>query len=289
MTRAALLGALALASLALARPPTASDRFWAEWDGVDVEAWLAVQELGETVTRLQAEGSLARRSTEGDGEAWLRTQVGDALVDSAATITSTGRPIRMMVELAQQRPLAWLDWGFRARVNTLYREYRQGLRETGDPQQGLERAQAALTALLATKVTAPDQAMLQVVSASRGLILAQLLKTDLELHPEDYPEDSPVRVKPGALPAAVRALPQARRRALLDCLCRCGSNANQAAVAVRWNPEPDPHTHACATPAEGPCVNKGYGCWRTTPARAGACAQECARGAGLGQVPTLGN
>lgn len=287
MTRALLVLALVVAAAAEARKPTRSDRFWANWDGFEVEAYVAMKELGETMTKLQAEGSISRQANDSAGESWLKEQVGDTLVDWATDINPAVKPLKAMSDFAQQKTQAWLDWSFRSKVNTLYREYQQGLRDTKDPKQALARAEALLDSLLQTNMNAKDQKMLQVIKANRGLVFAQLVKTDFELNPGAYPDDFDLSAKKVELPASVQALPEPKRKGLLDCLCQCGSNANQSMVAVYWNPKPDGHSPSCARPAEGPCLNKGYGCWRTKPATGGACAQRCAQSAGLGQVPAL--
>lgn len=287
MMRTILLLCLALATAAEARKPTRSDRFWATWDGFEIEAYVAMKELGETMTKLQAEGSIARRSNDSDGESWLKEQVGDKLVDWANDLNPAVKPIKAMSDFAQQKTQAWLDWSFRSKVNTLFRTYKAALRETKDPKQALQRAEAQLDAWLETNMNAKDQKMLAVLKANRGVVLAQLVKTDLELNPAQYPEDFDLTAKKVEVPASVKALPEATQKKLLDCLCQCGSNANQSMVAVYWNPKPDGHSPSCSKPEEGPCMNKGYGCWRTRPAASGDCAQRCARSAGLGQVPAL--
>ncbi len=287
MRRALVVMAVLLATVAEARKPTRSDRFWANWDGFEVEAYVAMKELGETMTKLQAQGSLTRQSTDGAGESWLKDQVGDTLVDWANDINPAVKPIKTMSDFASKKTQAWLDWSFRSKVNVLYREYKRQLSETKDPKLALARAQALIDELLERNMNAKDQKMLQVLKEHRGVIFAQLVKTDLELNPGAYPDGFDLTAKNTELPASVAALPEQKQKDLLDCLCSCGSTANQSMVAVYWNPKPDGSSPSCAKPSEGPCMNKGYGCWRTQPAGSGECAERCTKRAGLGAVPRL--
>lgn len=289
MKRVLLLAVVLIASSSFARKPTRSDRFWANWDGFEVGAYVAMKELGETMTKLQAEGSISRQPDDNTGESWLKDQVGDKLVDWATDINPAVKPIKTMSDFAAKKTQAWLDWSFRSKVNLLYREYRSALAATKDPKQALAKAFELIDTQLATNMNAKDQKMLEVIKQNRGVIFAQLIKTDLELNPGSYPADFTLGAKPKGpeLPANVAALPEKTRQQLLDCLCSCGSNANQSMVAVYWNPKPDGASPSCMKPEQGPCMNKGYGCWRTQPAGSGACAEQCAKGAGLRGVPVV--
>ena len=285
-------------ALVAARQPTRSDRFWAYYEGFEIEAYLAMKDLGKTMTALQEEGSIARRNDDSAAQSWLKEQVGDKLVDWANDINPAVKPIKTMSDFAQQKTQAWLDWSFRSKFNTMYREYQRTLRETGDVKQAADAVNRLLDELLAVNMNAKDQKMLQVLKQHRGVVLAQLIKTDSELHPDTYagkdigkalrggkaqpPGDT------GATPPELQALTPERQKALLDCLCKCGSDANLSMVSVSWNPKPDNHSPGCADTSGGPCINKGYGCWRTSPASGGQCADACARKAGLRSVPVLG-
>lgn len=293
MTRATLLAVALLAASAAARTPSRSDRFWASWDGFEVEAYVAMKDLGVTMTKLQAEGSLSRQGDDAAANSWLKEKVGDQLIDWANDINPATKPIKTMSDFAQSKTQAWLDWSFRAKVNLLYRDYRAALRQTGNPKQALAQATAHLDQLLQENMNAKDQRMLQVIKDHRGVIFAQLIKTDSELHPDAYPDDVGKALGDGTVavdatvPAELAALPEKQRQDVLDCLCSCGSTANQSMVAVYWNPAADDASPSCAKPAQGPCINKGYGCWRSQPASAGDCANRCAKAAGLGRVPRL--
>lgn len=286
--RATALAVALVSGTLAARPPTTTDRFWAAWEGVELETWLALAEFGETLAALQLESRGPPWRGEPDGVAWLEQQVGAELTGWALALAPRGQPVTTMLAFAQAQGQAWLDAGFRARVDALYLEYRKGQRETGDARQAVQRTERRLGTWLERATTAKERQVLQAIAANRGLLLAQLVKVDRELHPAAYPAPLELAPRPGELPPAVRALSEAKRRFLLDCLCGCGSNANRATVTVSWHPAADERAASCGPQEAGACLNRGHACWRTQPAAGGSCASECAKAAGLAEVPALG-
>ncbi len=79
-------------------------------------------------------------------------------------------------------------------------------------------------------------------------------------------------------------LTQEEQKAVLDCLCRCNSTATSS-VAVYYDAKPDNASPACSDTSNGPCVNKGFGCWRHVPVNTGQCAEGCYKRSNVQGVP----
>ncbi|MCX8027993.1 MAG: hypothetical protein N3A62_09105 [Thermodesulfovibrionales bacterium] len=75
------------------------------------------------------------------------------------------------------------------------------------------------------------------------------------------------------------------QKEVLNCLCRCNSTATSS-VSVYYDTKPDNHSPSCSDLKNGPCVNKGFGCWRHVPQNTGQCAERCYKSHNVHSVPS---
>jgi hypothetical protein len=257
------------------------DRFWAEWDGFDPEAYVMMKEAKDLMGQLQGDASIARPDASGELEKKAKEKIGEEILDWAADINPAVKPIKSASDLAMQGTQAWLDWNFRAKVNRLYLEYRKGLQQSGDPKAAVDAANRWLDDQLQVAANNMTLKALQTMRDNRGLLLAQVIKAHKDFHPEAYQgKDIGKALGKGqpAKPAAeVAGLTAEVRQAVLDCICDCSSTANKSMVGVYYDPKPVDASPSCADPSNGPCVNRGYGCWRHKPSSGGDCVEGCYR------------
>lgn len=275
---AVLMAALVPFSAEAAKRAGLRDRFWAEWDGFDPEATVMMREAGALFGQLQGEASIARGDQRGELEKKVAGKIGDELLDWAADINPAVKPITSASDLAMQGTQAWLDWNFRAKVNRLYLEYRKALQQSGDPKSAVDAANRWLDEQL-QQAAANNMTLkaLETLRANRGVVLAQVIKSHRDFHPEAYQGKDIAQALRKGRPAqpAVAGVTAEVRQSVLDCICDCSSTANKSEVGVYYDPKPVEVSPNCAEPSNGPCVNRGYGCWRHKPTLGGACVEGC--------------
>jgi len=260
------------------------DSFWAKWDGFDPEAYVMMKQMGETMGKLQSDASIARQTGDDSAlEGKLKDKIGEQVLDWAAELNPAVKPIKSMGDFAIDGTQRWLDWSFRYNVNQMYGVYKKALSETGDVKQAVAAVDRWVDENLETASLAMKEKELQVIKANRGLLLAQIIQSHKQHHPDQYDGiDVGAALRKGGKPGASKnPVAEAVRASVLDCMCRCNSTPNMSVVGVSYDPKPRDASPSCQNPANGACVNQGYGCWRHVPPSSGECVDRCHDQAGI--------
>lgn len=130
-----------------------------------------------------------------------------------------------------------------------------------------------------------NKSWLQVGEASHHFEAFGRLYTErrYSLRPQPTPTPKPT---PSPSPKAREfgELTAEEQQKVLNCLCRCNSTA-ASHLSVYYDPKPDNHSPSCSDPNNGPCINKGFGCWRHYPETTGECAERCYKSNNVKSVP----
>jgi len=163
------------------------DSFWAKWDGFDPEAYVMMKQMGETMGKLQSDASIARQTGDDSAlEGKIKDKIGEQVLDWAAELNPAVKPIKSMGDFAIDGTQRWLDWSFRYNVNQMYGVYKKALSETGDVKQAVAAVDRWVDENLETASLAMKEKELQVIKANRGLLLAQIIQSHKQHHPDQY-------------------------------------------------------------------------------------------------------
>ncbi len=136
----------------------------------------------------------------------------------------------------------------------------------------------------------------KIGEASHNINVRQMQPTPLPNTPRPTPSPTP-KLTPSPTPKPTPSptptpkirqfneLNKDEQQKVLDCLCRCNSTATSS-VAVYYDTKPDGASPSCMDLKNGPCVNKGFGCWRHVPVNTGGCAERCYKNANVQGVPS---